>query len=174
MTSAAYILENVTYTTLRNMAKNKELIAQKGDVCRPINEDNIITRDTVGDSDVDSKEGERNIPRPALIITDIGFKAPVSAGQNQHDDIVYRQLIQLVDDVPKLNTNRKKTYSFWISSIRKELQANPYRAELSPSVADIYLIHISGVTPANERDYRVHAQMRAGLEVTAYVREPRE
>jgi len=173
MTTAAYILESVTHTTLRNMAKNSELIAQEGDKSRPINEDHVIVRDTVRDTPEDSSQGEKNIHRPALIITDLGYTSPPGAGQTCNDDIEYRLLIQLVDDITKVNTHRSKTYHFWMSAIRKELQANPYRAELSPSVADIYLIHIISKSPASERDYRVHSQMRKSLEIKAYVREPR-
>jgi len=174
MTTAAYILESVTHIAIGNMAKEQEFIAQEGDVCRPVKESHVILRDTPGDEAEDDSEGEKNIQRPAIIITPMGSESMVDKGQNSHDDIKYEILIQIVDDVPaKRNTVRRKTYAYWFSQIRKELQANPYKAEIAPATADIFLIQVTKITPAQERDFRVHNQMKVGIVVNAYVREPR-
>jgi hypothetical protein len=173
MSTVPYIIESVTETVLKDMARLEELVAQGDDEVRAIREGHIFIRDTPTDSERDSKEGEKNINKPALIITYLGTTSPPSAGQNCEDDTRHRLLIQLVDDVPPVNSTRRKTYHFWLNSIRKNLQGNPYRAELASSVADIFLIQVTQISPAGVRDYRVHGQMRAGLEVTAYAREPR-
>ena len=174
MTTAAYILETVTHATIRNLAKNSELIAQEPEKCRSVAEAHVIIRDTPGDEAEDDSEGEKNIQRPAIIITGMGFESLVDKGQNTHDDLKYTVLVQVIDDIDaKKNTVRRKTYAYWFSLIRRQLQANPYRAELDETTADIFLIQITKTTPAQEKSFRVHSQMRVGIVVNAYVREPR-
>ena len=173
MTTAAYVLEYITETSLKSMVKDGSFRAQPGDTSRSITESGIIIRDTTDERKEEAGKGERNIVRPGLIITHLGASYPTEAGQNTRDDGRHKLVIQLVDDVSPLNTQRRKSYHFWLSAIRRKLQANPFRAELDPNIADIFLIQANQISPAGNREYRVHGQMRAGIELTAYVREPR-
>ncbi len=173
MSSVPYIMEKTTLSVIKGMARDRQFVAQEKDSVRTPTEDHVIIRDTTHDRSEDSGKGEQNILKPAFIITYMGTGLPPQAGQNCEDDSRNQLLIQLVDDVPPTNTNRTASYYKWMSQIRKKLQLNPYRAELLPSVADIFLVHVNQISKASPRDYRLHGQMRAGLEVTVYAREPR-
>lgn len=173
MSTAPYILEQVTLNKLREMARKKVFSRQGDENVRSMEPLGVILRDTTDDREADDGGGERNLIKPALIITYLGSSYPTEAGQNCQDDSRVKIIIQLVDDVAPVNTQGRKTYHYWISEIRKELQRNPYRAEIDPGTADIYLIHVNQLSRADSRGYHLHQQFKAGLEVTAFVREPR-
>jgi len=173
MSTAPFILEQTTLTKLREMARRKVFTRQGDDSVRSMEPLGVILRDTTADRDADDGKGEKNLVKPALIITYLGSSYPTEAGQNCQDDSRVKIIIQLVDDVAPVNTQRRQTYHYWMSEIRKELQRIPYRAEIDPRTADIYLIHVNQLSRADSRGYRLHQQFKAGLEVTAFVREPR-
>ena len=173
MSTAPYILEQVSLNKLREMARKGVFTRQGDENVRSMDHMAVTLRDTPDDREADDGAGEKNLPRPGLIITYLGSSYPTEAGQNCQDDSRVKLLIQLIDDVAPVNSQGRKTYHYWASEIRKELQANPYRAEIDPETADIYLIHVNQLSRADSRRYHLHQQFKAGLEVTAFVREPR-
>lgn len=173
MTSPVFTIEEVTIDTLKSMARRGVFVPQPDDPVRAIAPNAVIYRDTPEDREADSGNGERNIIKPGIIVSYLGSTFPTEAGQNNCDDSRNRFLIQVVDDVPPGNRFGNKTYHYWIMQMRRVLQANPYKAELAATVGDIHLIQVNQVSRADSRRYHLHQQMRAGIEVTAYVREPR-
>lgn len=174
MSSVPYTIEHVTLSTIQDMASAGIFVSQGTDSVRPVGRDAVLLRDSTRDRDSDQKNGERNISLPGIIITYLGSGYPSEAGQNCDDDGKHDLVIQLVDDIPpSINSNRRRSYYYWLSRIRKKLQENPYRTELHSSVADIFLIQMSQISPASDIGFALHHQMRAGLKVTAYAREPR-
>lgn len=173
MSTPAFIAESVTFDVIRKMARQQVFIAQDNDPVRPVRETSVIIRDTTDDREVDAGNGERNIEKPGIIITYMGASYPTQAGQNCHDDGSHNLLIQLVDDAAPRNTQRKKSYYFWLNSIRKKLQANPYRENVEPCIGDFWTVHVRQIGAADRRDLHLHRLFRAGLQVTCFVRESR-
>jgi len=173
MSSVEHTLISTTEDTLKDMARQQQFVPVQSEMSRMLQPEGVIVRETTSDRDDDQSSGERNIVRPAFIITYLGTQFPTALGQNCDDDGIHRLVIQLVDDVPPANSTRFATYHQWIRLVRRELNSNPYAANLDVSIADIWQVHVATISKASTKDYVVHNQMKAGLELHAYARESR-
>lgn len=171
-TTAEYVLVSETLRQIRMLADNNQLVAYGSDTVRPLTPNGVVYKETTEGRDFDEGRGQRNILRPAALITYLGTIRPVDAGLNTMDDVQHRLVIQLVDDVVS-DEYGLETYFKWADIIRKVIQANPYRDQIEPTLADIALVHVQAISPSSKTDWDKHQQMRRALQLVAYVRNPR-
>ena len=121
---------------------------------------------------------ERGIPNPGIVTTYLGHKTPPNAGENGAEDGVVQILVGLVDAGDDGDATNAADYLRWLRIIRGSLQEKNTTG-LSPleqcplSIGQVYLVHVTEMSPADETDWGFVEHLRMGLAVSCYTRTTR-
>lgn len=139
-----------------------------GDNCKRIEAENIILR-KVATLEKDYNAGQTMLNTPNIVVS-LPFREPfnASAGENNHDEYVYRFLIQIQDSDNSEQTDNYDTYWLWQEQIQLAFQFACN--EQFPDV-DTYriLCNTVAVGVVDERYWIKEEEFRSGVELAVRV-----
>lgn len=167
---------DTVHQVIKTMARQKQFAAVGSDFIQPLGEDSVIKRFArrPRQSERGQQAPERSIDMPGVVLTYLGHRRPVTAGENSVDDGVVKVLVQIVDAGDDGDFTNGESYLNWMAAIRRALQGkpdNPSPLEQCPSaLGQVYMVHIADSNPADETDWAFAEHMRMALSVDIFTR----
>jgi hypothetical protein len=178
-TSIEFWCFDTVFRLIRHMADVDTFRAVGDEIVPAVQPEAVIRRYNRRPSrDESRRSGERAINVPGFVVTYLGHRRPVNAGDNDVDDGMLRILVQLVDDGDDQDSPRAASYFAWMKDLRERLQETP-TTRLSPledcpiELGQVYLVHVEDFNPPDETDWGFKEQMRMALMCTCYTRTDR-
>lgn len=174
-TSLEYVAYGTTIDILKDMAERGVFQAVGNDTIKGVDPAGVVGRvaPKIQPHRGDGESGESNLPLPGILVTWLGHKRPETAGEIDTDDGIITMLIQVVDRLDRTPGDTGiESYMRWLSDIRENLQANPYRSK-GMYVGDIYFVHVTESVSADNRAY-IQDEARLVLSLSLFTRSRRD
>ena len=173
-TSIEFWCVDTTVVILKRMADEGIFSSVPGSHIKRVHSKSIIPRYSRRPSLTNSAlAGERSLDLPGFVVTYLGHKRPVSAGENCSDDGKIDILIQLVDEGDDSDYRNASAYLNWISEARTRLQDSGLE-NCPKSIGQVYHTHVTDHTNADETDWAMEEQMRMALRLHCFTRTHRK
>lgn len=118
------------------------------------------------------KSAPGTTPLPAVLVTYLGHRRDVSAGENDSDNGVVNILVQIVDKIPNEDDPHADSYFTWMSAIRTWLLDGPLESP-DPTLGFIWQTHVTDQRPPDEYAWAVSDQAKLMLMVQCFTKTRR-
>jgi len=176
MANPEWNILNRTYTIVRDMAANQELVASAGERVRSVLPSAVrVWRAVEGGELKRSADGLQNMIMPGIAITLLPVSSTLGAGLNCADDEVQQIAIQIMDSTPHQHEGPIRTYTNWMNLIRLKFTTvpNPFLQDADPATYDPYVVHPLKRLPAEAQSLVRHEQQVSMFTFQVMVRHHR-